>query len=402
MINFKECPKDLSKEFQFIFLGNTSFSGLLQREHAFALELARRGYKVTFVEGMPSLGLKIKERLYSFLFNYNMPSQKNINLTDITVAVPPLAPTFFRSSYTPKIDAKIFSKWFYKKFSNLDWSKVIITATFPYWWNGFINRKKYPVRFIVYDICDSLEVHSRDKRTLIRMINAEEALMRESDLITFSAYELQNKFSQDYFSRAACIPNAVSDKFFEEVRNLDNLKSNGGDSFKNKIGFIGALDGRWIDLELIKKTVSKFPEYTFAFVSPFRRKFFNALSKYKNVELLGFKCREDIPAILNDFKVAIIPFLKNAITDFVNPLKLYEYCAAGIPILATRTRELEHYSEIVHLADNHEDFLNILSRILNGSGDEKKYERIQFARENTWQKRVDLLLNLINQKMLSS
>lgn len=392
MINPKNYSENLSKEFGFIFLGNTSFKGLPQREHSLANELAQRGYSITFVEGMPSWGLKIKESLYSFIFNYHIPNQINLLPLQIAIAVPPLVPTFFRSSYVPKLDAKIFSNWFQKKFSNFDWNKTILIATFPYWWNGFFSRKQYPAKLLVYDICDSLEVHSRNAKTLNRMQKAEQALIKESDLISYSANEMGNELSSKSFIEKICIPNAVSTKFFNEMQNFPN-------SNKTKIGFIGALDPRWIDLKLIERAIERFPKYTFSFIAPFRRKFNKSLLKFPNVELLGFKNHLEIPRILSDFKVAIIPFLKNSITDSVNPLKLYEYCAAGVSIVAIRTKELEHYSDIVELADTHEEFLKILENALNDNDTEKRFNRIKFAQENTWQKRIDLLLKTINQKL---
>jgi hypothetical protein len=393
MVTSKNLMNKLSEEYTFLFLGNTNFMGPPQREHAFANEIARRSYNVIFIEGMPSFGLKVKDSLYSFIFNNSTENKNEILPSKVSIYTPPLVPTFFRSSYTPFLDAKIFSRWFNKNFNNMEWNKTITIATFPYWWFGFFSRKKYPVRFIAYDICDSLEVHSRNNNTLNRMKKAEQLLIEESDLISYSAIEMGNKLAYKKNIEKICIPNAVSMSFFKEVQKLSN-------TIKTKIGFIGAFDTKWIDLELIEKSVKRFNTNNFVFVSPFRRTFYKKLSKYHNVELLGFTDYKNIPKILSEFKVAIIPFLKNSITDYVNPLKLYEYSTAGIPIIAIRTRELDYYSDIIELADSHEEFIELIGKSLIDVSVDKKLKKINFAEENTWSRRTDLLLNAIHKKML--
>lgn len=381
------------KEYTFLFLGNTGFRSAPQREHALAIELANKGYSVIFIEGMPSLGLIIKERLYSFVFNYKTETRDVHLPLKLTVLVPPTVPTFFRSSYTPQMDIRIFSKWFNKEIANIIWQKTIVIATFPYWWYGFFSRKLYPCKYLIYDKCDSLQVASRNMKTLAKMKKAEQNLVKEADLITYSAYTMLDEFSNNSEVQSLCVPNALSEKFVKHTKVFSN-------SFRTKIGFIGAFDSRWIDLELIKKAVNAFPNHKFTFIAPFRRKFNQSLSKLSNVELCGFVNQNDIPELLSEFKIALIPFLQNPITHVVNPLKLYEYCAAGVPIIAMRTQELEHYSDIIRLANTHDEFVNLLTESLSENDMNIRIKRIKFAEDNTWIKRTDQLLEYI-QKHIS-
>ncbi|MCX6136616.1 MAG: glycosyltransferase, partial [Ignavibacteriales bacterium] len=93
--------------------------------------------------------------------------------------------------------------------------------------------------------------------------------------------------------------------------------------------------------------------------------------------------------------IGVIPFRSNRITDVINPLKLYEYCAAGLPIVAMRTPELNHYSHILYLSDTHEEFLQNIEKPLREDSETKRKERILFARNNTWESRVEELLAAI-------
>lgn len=52
---------------------------------------------------------------------------------------------------------------------------------------------------------------------------------------------------------------------------------------------------------------------------------------------------EDLPALLKDMDLGIIPNRKNVATDLMLPVKLLEYVAIGIPVVAARLRTIEYY-----------------------------------------------------------
>ena len=60
--------------------------------------------------------------------------------------------------------------------------------------------------------------------------------------------------------------------------------------------------------------------------------------------------------LLHHFDVCIIPFKRNAITDAVDPVKLYEYLSVGKPVVATTLKEIEIYRDVITLADGVAEF----------------------------------------------
>ena len=68
----------------------------------------------------------------------------------------------------------------------------------------------------------------------------------------------------------------------------------------------------------------------------------------------------------------------------VNPLKLMEYFALGLPVLATRLPELEHIEGPLHLAETREDFGKGLQALLNGRWEGQAEHARRVARRNTW------------------
>ena len=64
------------------------------------------------------------------------------------------------------------------------------------------------------------------------------------------------------------------------------------------------------------------------------------LLRLPNVRFKGFVPYERLAAVLPGFDVGVIPFRKNRVTDILSPLMLYEYMAAGCPVVSTSIPEV--------------------------------------------------------------
>jgi glycosyltransferase involved in cell wall biosynthesis len=65
-----------------------------------------------------------------------------------------------------------------------------------------------------------------------------------------------------------------------------------------------------------------------------------ALASRKNVFLLGPRNYESLPAYLQHAQVALLPLSSHPANEGRSPMKLFEYGAAGLPVVATSTQEL--------------------------------------------------------------
>ena len=383
---------DVSK-YSFVIFGNSRFGGYYHREQAIARELAKRGYQVVFIEEMPSLAAELRRQFRRIFFKQAIDEQSigTERLDNMKVLRPPIIPTLFRSSYVPFIDKWIFRAWFYKKFSMYDWNNAIAIVMLPYWWCGFINNKKYPFKFIHYDVYDLIDVSSRNETALSRMKEGERRLRNEIGLVTFSAWSMKASISQSFPKSAQlCIPNATSEEFvFHAIGGKPDRR------MKKNVGFIGSLDPRWLDTELILHTIESFPIYDFYICGSVDRTYAHKLTKYPNVKLIGFKNHIRLAYLVATFDVGLIPFRQNKITQVVNPLKLYEYFAAGIPVVAMRTDELEYYRDMIYLSDTREEFIQNINRSLADDNNQKRLERREWAKMNTWKNRVDNYISML-------
>jgi glycosyltransferase involved in cell wall biosynthesis len=153
------------------------------------------------------------------------------------------------------------------------------------------------------------------------------------------------------------------------------------------IGFFG-LVGKWVDLSVISYLSRAFPRCSFVLLGRSEVDL-QPLAACPNVHSLGWVPYSELPRYARYFDVGLIPFVLNDLTRAVNPLKLMEYFALGIPVLSTRLPELEMIQGPLHLAIQPEEFAAGLSDILRRRTKASFDEAIALARANTWDARAE-------------
>lgn len=104
-----------------------------------------------------------------------------------------------------------------------------------------------------------------------------------------------------------------------------------------RIGYLGAI-APWFDFDLVIATATARPQWEFALVGPVLAGAGEALSRLAalpNVSIAPAVPHDDVPRVLAGFDVGLIPFRLTTLTAGVNPNKMYEYLAAGVPVVAT-------------------------------------------------------------------
>jgi glycosyltransferase involved in cell wall biosynthesis len=112
------------------------------------------------------------------------------------------------------------------------------------------------------------------------------------------------------------------------------------------------------------------------------------------MHLLGSKPYAAVPAYVRAFDVCLIPFHLNDITHSVNPIKFYEYLSAGKPVVATPMAELEPFGSVVDLASDAPSFARAVERRAHDP-QAGMAQRLEVASQNTWRRRVETLLSVI-------
>lgn len=153
---------------------------------------------------------------------------------------------------------------------------------------------------------------------------------------------------------------------------------------RKKIVYVGAIK-YWFDCNLVKKLASEVDADIYIIGNP--QIDLSMFKNMSNIYILGVKPYKDIPAYLQYGDVAIIPFIKNELTNAISPIKLYEYCSTGISVVSTNMRETVNLSAPIHIAENDEKFIEGVKYCLENEHDKEK--AISFAKDNSWNSRYE-------------
>jgi hypothetical protein len=94
--------------------------------------------------------------------------------------------------------------------------------------------------------------------------------------------------------------------------------------------------------------------------------------------------------------VGLIPFIPNDLTHAVSPIKLFEYMAAGIPVVSARLQATERLNTPVLLYDTAEQAVGLIRDVLAQRGPPAEELR-QLAAANSWAARFAIVRTTIEQ-----
>ena len=161
------------------------------------------------------------------------------------------------------------------------------------------------------------------------------------------------------------------------------------------LGFAGGV-GPAINFELLRAVAGAFPNASVVLVGPLQQDVTKETWP-SNVHFLGPREYAGLPAYVQAFDVGLIPYVHNDWTRAVDPLKLLEYLAAGIPVVCTRLPEAFKYQDSVHLADEAEAFNAAIRESLGENSGEARTARQTVAKANRWDVRAEAFIRFANE-----
>lgn len=264
----------------------------------------------------------------------------------------------------------------------------------------YLNLKKiFPKVVWIYDCVD---FHSSiDKKIHKKIQYRQELLMKKSDLVFFNSKTLKKLFSK-HNSKSYLVPQGFDVSKFSKSK----IKNNKIPKNKPVIGFVGGINYR-IDYELLEKIIRECPQYNFVFWGPKQKdsqdqfvktkQKINSLQQYKNTIWGKSNNKSEIPKIIAQFDVCIIPY--NSSIDFnLNcfPMKLFEYFYMGKPILSTPINELKHFPKFVEIGNSAQVWKkHITSLLAKPWPTSYKRQQRKLAIENSWENKIESISQII-------
>lgn len=159
-------------------------------------------------------------------------------------------------------------------------------------------------------------------------------LLRKVDFCLFSSKNLQYKYA-NLVKRHKLVLNAC-DKDFAYKCALVSVRTK---TEKKIFGYIGSV-ADWFDWESVIKLANDYPKDSIVIIGPV---YTNKIPKLpKNIEMKQAISHDLLPEVLASFDYGLIPFLKTDLTNSVDPVKYYEYVAAGVPVISTSFGEMSY------------------------------------------------------------
>ena len=119
------------------------------------------------------------------------------------------------------------------------------------------------------------------------------------------------------------------------------------------------------------------------------------LAALPNVHLLGRRAFTDLPSYLKAFDVCLIPYVLTENKQLADPLKLYEYLAAGKPVVSKPIAGLADFADVVALASDAGEWMAAIETAMRTDSPDAVQRRQALAREHTWDGRVELISELV-------
>jgi glycosyltransferase involved in cell wall biosynthesis len=254
-----------------------------------------------------------------------------------------------------------------------------------------LARRLRPRR-LVYDCLDLFPSFEHGLRRRL-LASTEAELARIAFAVVVPSRDLERRWSRRH-PRVVRIANGVELGVFGQdaavAPEIDRLP-------RPRLGYVGTV-GRWVDLPLLRHVAERRPECGIALVGPLEPGT-AAPAGPANLVAFGERPYASLPAYLAGMDVLLIPFRLMDLTHAVNPIKLYEYCATGKPIVATPIEEVVAEGHLCHLGAGPEAFLAAVDAALREAlqpDAERSAARRALAVASGWERRVAALAALLD------
>ena len=248
---------------------------------------------------------------------------------------------------------------------------------------------------VVYDITDDWTQMTQSDAQREHTIRRDTELCRKADAVIVCSQALFQR-RRHLTGNLHLVPNGVDANHYRMVSQTPvDVDANTVAWPKPVLGYTGTLHADRIDVALVRELAESMQSGSIVLVGP------NHLPpadldrlRHPKIFLIGAVSYEQIPEYMRNFDVCIVPHLVTPFTESLNPIKLWEYLAAGKPIISTRVAGFRDYPDFVYLADNCAGFVAAL-RVAFAESPSLVDQRRDEASRHSWSVRLDTVEAII-------
>ncbi len=245
---------------------------------------------------------------------------------------------------------------------------------------------------VVYHCVDDIAAHERIDTASFRA--AETRFAARADLVLASAPALAERM-RTLSANVLYAPNVADTELFSQALRPSPpapLDPQMAALPAPRIVFTGAIVALKLDIGLLVELARLRRSWSFALVGPIGPGEPDAdvsvLSAEPNIHLLGPRAYAQLPEVLRAADAGLIPYARNELTDSIFPMKVYEYMAAGLAVIATPLPALAGV-EGVRCAADAQGIAALLDEALAQDDPERRAARSRAAAAHSWDRRLE-------------
>jgi glycosyltransferase involved in cell wall biosynthesis len=250
-------------------------------------------------------------------------------------------------------------------------------------------------QLVVYHCVDDMAAQAGIDASSFRA--AEERFAGRADLVLASAPALAERL-RGLSRNVVEVPNVADTELFSKALRPGTIDPAIVALPSPRIVFTGAIVATKLDFELLLELARARRAWSFALVGPIGpgdpRTDASRLAAEPNMHLLGPRAYGELPDVLRGADAGLIPYSINELTGSIFPMKVYEYLAAGLPVVATPLPALAGVVEVARAADA-QGIVRLLDEALAEDTPERRAERSRAAASHSWERRLEEIATAI-------
>ncbi len=241
---------------------------------------------------------------------------------------------------------------------------------------------------IVYHCVDDIAAQERIDTASFRA--AEERFAARAELVLASAPALAKRL-RTLSTNVLEAPNVADTDLFAAALGEGPLDPAMASLPAPRIVFTGAIVSIKLDMVLLVELARLRPGWSFTLVGPIGpgdpHTDVSALIAEPNIHLLGARSYAQLPEVLRAADAGLIPYARNELTESIFPMKVYEYLAAGLPVIATPLPALTGVADVSSATDA-AGIAALLDEALAEDDEQRRAERSARAAAHSWDARL--------------
>ncbi|MFH0827314.1 MAG: glycosyltransferase [Candidatus Omnitrophota bacterium] len=250
----------------------------------------------------------------------------------------------------------------------------------------FINQllRLIPHHLLVTQLADNNTFREDDSEARISFAKKQYGtLTMRSDMIITSS-QLNYRLFHSQNPNCYLFENGLDPIFVSCPSKLPYLRNHA----RPCLGYVGFISQR-TDIKLLDYIARARPEYDLIIAGPQEEK----LNEYgtlnlPNVTYAGVIPYKELPRLLSNIDVCLMPHKDTPYSNSMSPLKLLQYLGTGRPIVSTPVDGAKRWDGLISIANDYQDFLKKIDTALNEDHENLSSKRIEAAKLETWEKWV--------------